>query len=76
MEILNQYSIGNLMAWYRAAQSIVKAQKSNNSRQPSISAIFPTVTTQVRPSNPDPPVPPPKPDPDPVQNLPPPAPDF
>ena len=74
MDTLQHYSIGNLLAWYRAAQSIIKAQQPS-ARQPSILAMFPTVTSSVQPSNPDPPVPPPEPDPDPAGPLPPPVPD-
>lgn len=76
METLSQYSIGNLFAWYRAAKSIIKAQKPNRSRQPAISAIFPTVANLERQRNPDLPVPPPEPDPDPAAPSPLPAPNL
>ena len=78
MDVLDQYSIGNLMAWYRAAQSIINAQKVKQKvkrpRQQSILAMFPTADTTFT-SNPDTPAPDPEPDPDPVRPSPPPEPD-
>ena len=41
MDTLNQYSLGNLLSWYKSACSIVKAQQRYENRQQSIRDIFP-----------------------------------
>jgi hypothetical protein len=74
MITLEEYSIGNLTSWYRAAKSIIKAQHKYRTTQRSIRELFPKILEDSI-QNPNVSSSPPEPDPAPAMQLPPPEPD-
>ena len=57
LETLEQYTLGNLLSWYKSACSIIQAQKQYVNRQRSIRDIFPVMQTATDSSTSPTPIP-------------------
>ena len=75
IEMLEKYSLANLVSWHKSACSILKAQKKYRGPQQSIRDLF---QAPLRPTiaSVNPPTPPPAPNLSPIFPVPPPAPNL